>query len=99
MRKISGLIEFIDPQAFDPGYRPSLDNHRADGARLFRSYHDQMQPPEPGKGAAARFNPCILMHRAVGLFRKESPAPCFRFDRAEFLDNPHGRIHIIETST
>src|SRR6516165_11020055 len=99
MWKIRGLIEFVDPQAFDPGYRPSSHNQRPDCARLVGTDHNHMELAETCKCRAACFHPCILVHGAVGILAEELPAAGLGLDRAEVLDNPHGRVHIIETST
>lgn len=90
MWKVSGLIEYADSQRFDPRYRPSGHHQGAQGRRFIGANDDQVEFSRIRKSGAACFYPCVLMHGAAGLLRKESPALRLVFDGAEFLDNPYG---------
>jgi hypothetical protein len=68
VRKIRGLIEFINPQAFETGYRAASNHERAERSGfLLRTYYYQMEFRETGECRTARSDPGILVHRAVGI--------------------------------
>ena len=98
MRKVCGLIQFIDAKALEPVQTAAAHDQGAERTGLAGAgaNDDQLQFAAGGEGIAASLHPGILLHRAVGSFSKQRPALGFIFDGTEFLDNPHRRGHYLE---
>ena len=97
MRKICGLIQFIDAKALEPVQTAAAHDQGAERTGLAGAgaNDDQLQFAAGREGIVASLHPGILLHRAVGFFSKQRPSLGLVFDGTEFLDNAHGGGHYI----
>jgi hypothetical protein len=89
MGKVGRLIKLVNAKAFHPIEPSAPHDKRAEGSRLSGTDNNELQLAAGGEGRRTGLNPCILVHRTVGLFGKESPALSLVINRTELMDNPH----------
>ena len=87
MGEVGRLVQFVHTQTFQPVQPPATDNEWTKRAGLVVTDNNQMKFAR--KCIATSLYPGILVHRAVGVLRKQPPALRLIVDGAKFLEDPY----------